>query len=51
MGKAIIAASKGEPFGDQPKWYTAFEENYRVWQAQHAAEAEKTSDVDRSDTP
>ena len=25
LGKAIVAASKGEPFGPQPEWWEAFE--------------------------
>jgi hypothetical protein len=51
LGKAIIAASKGRPFGDQPEWWADFEEEFREWQARKAAEADETPDVDRSDTP
>ena len=51
LGKAIIAASKGRPFGDPPEWWAEWEKDYREWQACKAAEAEGTPDVDRSDTP
>ena len=49
-GKAIIAASKGRPFGDQPEWWADFEEGYREWQARKAAEVDEAPDVDCSDT-
>ena len=29
LGEAIIAASKGEPFGPQPEWWEEFEEQYK----------------------
>jgi hypothetical protein len=51
LGKEIIAASKGRPFGDPPEWWADFEKEYREWQARKAAEADETLDVDRSDTP
>ncbi len=51
LGKAIIAASKGRPFGDQPEWYRDFEKEYQEWQARKAAEADETAGADRSDTP
>jgi hypothetical protein len=51
LGKAIIAASKGRPFGDQPEWWEEWEKDYREWQARKAAEADETPDVGRSDTP
>ena len=51
LGKAIIAASKGRPFGDQPEWWADFEAQYQEWQARKAAGADEAPDVDRSDTP
>ena len=51
LGKAIIAASKGRPFGDPPEWWADFEKQYGEWQARKAAEADETPDVDRSDSP
>ncbi len=53
LGNAIIAAGRGRSPGPMPEWYADFEKQYeaRAWQAQYAAEAEKTSGVDRSGTP
>ena len=51
IGKAIMAASKGRPFGDPPAWWADFEKQYREWQARKAAEADDTPDVDRSEQP
>ena len=48
LGKAIVAASPGEPFGDQPAQRADFEAQYQEWQARKAAEAEQAPDVDRS---
>ena len=30
LGKAIISASRGEPFGTEPEWWEEFEEHTRV---------------------
>ena len=37
LGKAIIAASKGRPFGDPPAWWENFQNKYREWKARKAA--------------
>ena len=50
IGKAIIAASKGQSFGDPPAWWADSQIKYREWQARKAAEADETPDVDRADT-
>ena len=44
LGEAIIAASKGEPFGRQPEWWTDFETQYEA-----LARAPSKSDTARDD--
>ena len=50
LGKAIIAAGKGRPFGEQPDWWADFEKQYQEYQASKA-EAEEAPDANRSDAP
>ncbi len=49
LGKAIIAASEGRPFGPRPDWWADFEKQYREYRG-CKAETEGVSETDRSDT-
>ena len=51
LADALRAAARGEVLSDEPEWMETFRQSYAAYQASKAAEAEKTSDVDRSDTP
>ncbi len=50
LGKAIVTASRGRSFGEEPDRWPEFERQYEEYLARKA-EAEGTSDADRSDAP
>ena len=51
LGRAIIEASQGRPFGPQPEWWADYQAEYREWKASQPAQADQTADVARSEQP
>lgn len=49
LGQALIDASQGRPFGDEPEWWADYQAEYREWKASQPVETDQTAGTDRSE--